>query len=223
MWGIFRQHHYLSADFNKAAKFYLIYWDDVLVGMFSTLAQPNGRYKYAWRVHRMVILPDFQGLGIGTKMVDFFGEYYLQQGLKLYLKSTHIRLSMHCRNDQRWLESSSSGKAVTKLTGNEGNKYKNHYMHREAYSFEYVGSDYSNKPEKVIKVDSVTDIEKFKNYISNLKEEYYVKVITGVPAEDNDIEIAMKELGVRTEQLYYKKNGELVESNKYKNYEKFDF
>lgn len=213
MWGIFGKHHYLSAKFNKAAELYLVYWGDVLVAMFSTLAQPNGYYKNAFRVHRAVVLPDYQGLGIGTKMMDFFGELYIRKGCKLFLKSTHVRLAMHCRNNPAWLETSCSGKAITRVTGNEGNKYKNHYIDREAYSFEYVGVDYTTKPHKTIVADDGYIITK--SELARLKEQYYLIVATGKPKEENQCERWCKELGVRTEQLYYNKNGTLLKNGKF--------
>ena len=49
-----------------------------------------------------------------------------------------------------------------------------------------------NKPEKIIRVDEVKDLEKFKQYILELKEKYYIKVATGKPSEDSDIEKAMR-------------------------------
>ena len=72
IWRVFREHHYLSKDINNACNLYLIYWDNVLVAMASVLAIPSGTLKWAYRQHRLVVLPDYQGLGIGTKVNDFF-------------------------------------------------------------------------------------------------------------------------------------------------------
>lgn len=212
MWGVFGKHHYLSAEFNKASELFLIYWENTLVGMFSTLAMPNGSYKYAHRVHRTVILPDYQGLGIGTKILDWFGNYYLNQGKKLFIKSTHIRIANHCRKHIGWLESSSSGKSIEKLGGNQANKYKNMILNRPAFSFEYVGEDYAVKPHKTMVID---DQIISKDELMSLKEKYYLTIVTGKPKEDNETELMCKELGIRTEQLYVNKCGELRKKDKY--------
>ena len=74
LWRIFRSHHYLSGDFNKAAKFYLVYWDDVLVAIRLMLCMPSGTSKHSYRGHRLVVLPDYQNLGVGTKINEFLGD-----------------------------------------------------------------------------------------------------------------------------------------------------
>ena len=161
----------------------------------------------------MVVLPDFQGLGIGTKLVDFFGELHIQQGRKLYLKSTHVRLAAHCKSDSRWRETSSSGKALSESRGSDAIKYKNRIMNRPAYSFEYVGLDYDTKPHKTIVVDDDSTITK--EELAKLKDQYYLVVATGKPKEENQCERWCKELGIRTEQLYCNKNGKLFKNGKF--------
>jgi hypothetical protein len=180
--------------------------------MFSVLPQPNGSYKNAFRVHRAVVLPDYQGLGIGTKLMNFFGEVYLHNGLKLYLKSTHVRLARHCRKNPNWIETAVSGKAITKLTGNEAN-FMTHYLNRPAFSFEYVGADYTTKPHKTIIVDDDSMITKEK--LAELKEQFYLIVATGKQKEENQCERWCKELGIRTELLYYRRGGQNVKNGKF--------
>ena len=214
LWGIFRQHHYLSADFNKAAKLYLIYWDEVLVGMFSVLNQPSGSYKYAFRIHRVVVLPDFQGLGIGTKIIDFFGKYYISQGNKLFLRTTHSRFKNHCRDSNDWIEGSSSGKISNAGGKSHELKYRNYDRTRTPFSFEYVGSDYFDKEHKVIVIDD-GDVVPSVDELNRLKENYYLIVATGNTKEHSELENTCKELGIRTELLYQFANGEKKKIKKY--------
>lgn len=210
---------------------YLAYWDGVLVGMASCIYMPSGMLKYAWRQHRLVILPDYQGLGFGTKINDFLAEYFVSRGQKYFIRTTHMRLKNHLSKLTTWKETSTSGQLrSTKRIDREFKKQEDGEARtgivgdrRIASSFEYMGEDYATKPEKIIKVDKVSSIERFKDYINNLRKSHYVTVVTGIPAEDNEIEFAMKEIGVRTEQLYYRKNGELIENGKYKKYEYFSF
>ena len=210
---------------------YLAYWNDILVGMASVLTMPSGTIKYAYRQHRLVVLPDYQGLGFGTKINDFLAEYFVSNGYKYFIRTTHLRLSNHLSNLPEWNATATNGKlrsqsAIEENVGKQEMKLEHSGIlgdRRIAASFEYMGKDYVSKPEKIIKADKVSDIERFKSYINNLKEKYYVTVVTGAPSEDNEIEIAMKELGVRTEQLFIKRKGELFENGKYKKYKYFSF
>ena len=217
MWGIFRQHHYLSAEFNKAATLYLIYWNDVLVAMASVLPNPIGTLKFAYRMHRLVVLPDYQALGIGTKINEFIAKLYVDQGDKFYIRTTHLRMIRSLRHNPLWIESVTSGRQL-----NDDNiKYIEKTAKivigdkRDAASFEYLGEDYKNKPKMYVKYNG-DDVINFVNYIIELKKTYYVIVVTGKPKETNFIENSMRNLGVRTELSYINLKGELRETSKSK-------
>lgn len=202
---MFGHHHYLSADFNKAANVYLIFWSETLVGFCAVLPNPSGTIKYNWRIHRLVILPDYQGLGIGTKVCDFISKMYVDNGFKFTIRSSHIRLYKHCKNSNEYRECSNSGQKCKEIM----NTSRNPYMKtRIAYTFEYVGSDYYNKPHKTIVIDNGEVITR--EELLKLKEKYYLIVVTGKTKEDNETELLCKELGIRTELLYRTSKGKLV-------------
>ena len=65
-WSIFKQHHYLTADLpNNTPHCYLYYWEGKLVGYGSLNAFPHPKLRACYNIGRVVVLPDFQGLGIG--------------------------------------------------------------------------------------------------------------------------------------------------------------
>lgn len=184
--------------------------------MNSTLAIPNGSYKNAFRAHRLVVLPDFQGLGIGTKINDFFGEYYLSIGRKYYMRTTHTRLKRNMSKNLAWRETSSSNKKHTNANVNNASTKNKHYVYddtRIASSFEYVGQDYYAKEHKILIVDDneCPSIE----YLRQLKDQYYLTVVTGRHKSENECEKICKELGIRTELLYITSKGVERKIDKY--------
>lgn len=207
MWGIFKQHHYLSAEFNKASHLYLAYWGDVLIGWCTVLAMPSGTNKNAFRCNRLVILPDYQNLGIGTKFAECIGDLYLSQGKKYYMRTSHVRLKRHFENSPLWVATATNG--VLRKTDDSAN-YNNYHadLTRVCASFEYVGKDYATKHHKAIVIDDNQSISK--EELIELKNKYYLTIITGKPKEDNATELLCKELGIRTEQLYRNVKGKLV-------------
>jgi GNAT superfamily N-acetyltransferase len=212
LWGIFGKHHYLSAEFNKAAKLYLVYWNDVLVAMNSVLPLFCGTSKFSYRSHRLVVLPDYQGLGIGTKINDFFGQYYTSMGCKYFIRTTHVRLRNYMENRGEWKPTASNGKLRKNI--NDGNPSKVSYDDKRiAGSFEYVGKDYTTKEHKVIVIDDGSTIAK--DQLAELQERYYLIVATGRPKEENQWERWCKELGIRTEMLYFTKGGKLLKNNRF--------
>lgn len=199
---------------NKAATFYLIYWDDVLVGMFSVLNNPNGAMKYAFRIHRIVVLPDFQGLGIGTKIIDFFGKMFLNKGDKLFLKTTHVRFARHCIASNEWVETSESQKTKKQDTGGQSKKYRNMRYddnYRKAYSFEYVGAEYKLKEHQSIICMGDCSLNKAKFRIQTMLDETKCPIIVTGIANQQEINVweeVARELGIRTEILFSKSKGE---------------
>lgn len=118
IWNIFRQHHYLSADLNIACKMYVAYLNDELVGMCAILPQPGvANIKYpAWRVHRLVVLPDYQGLGIATKLLEYVCDLFAYHERVVYIRTSHVKLINYMLKSEKW---SGDGKLIVshKQTG----------------------------------------------------------------------------------------------------------
>lgn len=186
--------------------------------MFSVLNQPSGSYKYAYRVHRVVVLPDYQGLGIGTKLFDFFGEYFISNGDKLFLRSSHIRLANHCRDSNKWIEGSSSCKISNAGGASHEKKYKNYDRKRIPYSFEYVGENYNLKEHQPIICIGETSKEKAEEYLNRIIDENKNPIIISGVADikyQTVWEKVAKEKGIRTELLYIKSHNDYLMVQKY--------
>lgn len=211
IWRVFREHHYLTADFNKGCRVFLLYWNDTLIGFNSVLNLPNGSYKYAFRTHRLVILPDYQNLGCGTKFEEFIGDYFLKQSCRLFLRTSHLRLGEHCSNSILWETTATNNKVVRNKketnTLSQHNKYKNIDYDRVSYSFEYVGKDYNTKEHQNIICMGNCEKEKAIQYLEYiLDKNKFPIIITGVAKQSKETntiwEEVAKEYGYRIEILY---------------------
>lgn len=142
-WSIFRDHHYLSGNLNKSAKHWLCIWGENVVGFTSVLTLPSGTLKNAYRGHRTVILPDYQGLGIGVRISDALGEIYTTEGRRYFSKTTHPRMGEYRNRSPHWRPTSKNMK-VRGLSGankNLGWEPRNVF----SYSHEYTGGGYGEK------------------------------------------------------------------------------
>lgn len=219
MWDVFRKHHYLSGDFNKAAKLYLAFWDNVLVGMVAVLNMPNGNTKNMYRGHRYVVLPDYQGLGIGSKMVDFIAKYYTDRGLRYSNRLTHLKLINYFENNPNWVPTTNNNKNnISRSIHNM--KYANimtnqKMLERVCASYEYVGPNYNNK--KIILIENLLEEqeEEFKKYLIELKLNYYVIIAHGTTQSQDNVDKIAQSIGVIVDPLYIKKNGILNKKKKY--------
>jgi len=68
-WKLFKHNHYLTEDLNKAAKCFVALFNDKPIAFMAILPFPSGVIQNGYRISRVVVLPDFQGLGIGFKIL----------------------------------------------------------------------------------------------------------------------------------------------------------
>lgn len=112
------------------------------VGFCSIVAMPSGTLRGAWRGHRTVVLPDFQGMGIGPSISEAVGEIIIADGGRYYSKTMHPRLGEYRQNSDLWRPTSKNRKArpdylAHRITKESGHKMK--HADRDCYSHEYVG------------------------------------------------------------------------------------
>lgn len=69
-WKWFAAHHYLSADLHKAARCFVGLVDGRPACFAGVIHYPHPSTRLLWSVSRLVVLPDFQGAGIGLKFVS---------------------------------------------------------------------------------------------------------------------------------------------------------
>lgn len=102
-WNIFKQHHYLSHDLNRSAKCFVCLFNDKPIGFMAILPFPHGQIQNGFRISRVVILPDFQGLGIGFKLIDYFGQLYKADNKTMYIKTSNPALfGAMKKNENKW-------------------------------------------------------------------------------------------------------------------------
>ena len=77
MWQMFRQYHYLNGKLGAGVRCYVALYQDKPI-VFIAIVCIRMRAKY-YRVSRLVILPDYQGIGVGKRLLNFIAELYSSQ------------------------------------------------------------------------------------------------------------------------------------------------
>ena len=81
---MFRQYHYLNGSLPSTARCYVETYQDNAVA-FMAVVHIHMKANY-YRVSRLVVLPDYQGIGIGKRLLNFIAELYTSQmNLPFYL------------------------------------------------------------------------------------------------------------------------------------------
>lgn len=140
-WPMFSHHHYLSSRLNRAARCWLAVWEGRPIGFASALAMPQ--VKTAWREHRTVVIPDFQGLGIGVRISDALGELFRLDGNRFYSKTAHPRMGQYRDASPLWRPTSKNHMMRRDYKADSATKERNYclqHAHRWCYSHEYIGN-----------------------------------------------------------------------------------
>lgn len=102
-WKIFKQHHYMSQNLNKAAKCFVLLLNEKPVGFIAILPFPHGNIKNGFRISRVVVLPDYQGLSIGFTIIDYFASIYKANNKNMYIKTSNPALFVVMdKNKHKW-------------------------------------------------------------------------------------------------------------------------
>jgi hypothetical protein len=174
------------------------------VGFCAVLPQPTGTANYCKRVTRLVILPDFQGLGVGTRFLDAICKMYVERGYKMYIRSAHIKLADYWGKNPQWRATARCGKIGAYSKGKINGANQNPYIvNRPCYSYEYVGDDFATKPHLEIAVDSLDGIEApaMRKFLSGLKGKNYLTIVHNKVQSDTWLNAMCRDLGIRTELL----------------------
>jgi hypothetical protein len=141
-WDIFKKHHYLGDKLNTSARCWVAYLWGNPVAFNSVLAMPSGSLKRAWREHRLVVLSDYQGMGIGNNMSECVGEILISEDKRFFSKTANIKLGEYRNNKDSWRPTSKNGKSRKDNLDrkkNYNNMVDSSLCLRVCYSHEYIG------------------------------------------------------------------------------------
>jgi GNAT superfamily N-acetyltransferase len=86
-----------------------------------------------------VVLPDYQGMGIGVRFSNAIGQIHIEQGHRYFSRTAHPKMGMYRERSSLWKPTSKN----KKLRLDEKHKYvfKGHYVDnkRVCFSHEYIG------------------------------------------------------------------------------------
>jgi len=163
LWPQFHPHHYMTANdpitdsLPRSSKFFTFYWikenKEILVGCLGVLNQISKKGQ-ARRITRMVVKPEFQGLGFSKIMLNSIAELYLKENITMYITTFHPRLGNMFEKSSKWVASTNNMREFKKLSDKELSKdisehpfeksirdgvamYRYHYIGNKEYNLEY--------------------------------------------------------------------------------------
>lgn len=99
-WQLFARHHYLSGSLSRGATCYVALWEGEPVAFCAVIGMLGHRGHK--RVTRLVTLPDYQGLGIGTRLLEVVCEQVRAAGQRISITTRHPAMHGYLQRSPRW-------------------------------------------------------------------------------------------------------------------------
>jgi len=148
-WRYFSKYHYLDTRMSRSVHCYVGLLGDKPIAFHAAIHSTNRDIHSYWRGHRTVVLPEFQGMGIGTAFSDAIAQIYVDRGLRYFSKTAHPSFGEHRQNSPLWRATSTNLKSrlgsyllkdgtARKMPGYGGTTTARD-AGRVCYSHEYIG------------------------------------------------------------------------------------
>ena len=139
---LFDKSHYLTSELNKSCKCLLFEWNNVPVAFVGILNTPRKGIPYGCSISRIVILPDYQGLGLSTIIFNFVGGIVKslsdeEHDYRLYIKTAHSKFGQALSRNPNVRGTVFDGKGRDKKSA-DNQRYRNR-LTRVSYCKEYIG------------------------------------------------------------------------------------
>lgn len=148
-WRWFAPHHYLSAYLHKAARCFAGLIDGQPVAFGALLHFPHPRTNAIQRIHRLVVLPDYQGLGLGAhSFPGTLGAIVRAVGKRLTVTTSHPALIAAWAKSKAWRMTLAPRMGVIHSGDGTGmNHTSAGSLGRKVASFEYAGPAHPDAEE----------------------------------------------------------------------------
>jgi ABC-type polar amino acid transport system ATPase subunit len=101
-WQIFKKHHYLSSDLLKSADLYVGEINNQICSFCAVSHFPHSKVANFKKIHRIVVLPDYQGIGLGKKFLNAISEIYYEKNFRVIITTSAPAFTNSLDNDLCW-------------------------------------------------------------------------------------------------------------------------
>mgnify|MGYP001580031927 CR=1 FL=1 len=101
-WKMFTKYHYLNHKHNNAARVFICTVNDIVCGFCSVFHFPHSIAKNIKKVHRIVMLPDYQGLSLGIRFLNEIGKIILADKNRYTITTSSPSLVFGLKKEKQW-------------------------------------------------------------------------------------------------------------------------
>jgi GNAT superfamily N-acetyltransferase len=79
----------MNRSLNPAAQIYVAELWGKIIGFIAILHFPHAQVRNMKKITRVVVLPDYQGIGIGKVLMNFVAKFYADLGFRVTITTSH--------------------------------------------------------------------------------------------------------------------------------------
>ena len=102
-WKQFMEFHYLNHSHHNSAHKYIAEINGEPVAWCSVLHFPHPHVKNMKRIHRVVVKPDYQGIGVGAKLISQISKRYKKDGSRIGLVTSSPSFINGLSKSKNWV------------------------------------------------------------------------------------------------------------------------
>lgn len=99
---MFKNYHYLNHNHLELAHQFIAVINNEPVGFCSVLHFPHPKFKNGKRIHRLVVMPDYQGIGIGSILLNYVAQHFADKGFRMLLTTSNLAMSKALQKNKDW-------------------------------------------------------------------------------------------------------------------------
>jgi ABC-type dipeptide/oligopeptide/nickel transport system ATPase subunit len=102
LWYLFRKYHYLNSELNNSSRQFIAFSNGVPIAFCAILHFPHPQVTNFKRISRVVTLPDYQGLGIGFRLMNFVCDKFVKEKQRVIITTTTPSLINAFKTSKHW-------------------------------------------------------------------------------------------------------------------------
>lgn len=93
----------MNTEISTASQCYGLYDEDKIIGFCAVIHQPHPKRTNLKRIHRLVILPDYQGIGLGVRFLNFVAQIFHEQGYAVSIVTSAKNMIYGLNKNAKWV------------------------------------------------------------------------------------------------------------------------
>lgn len=93
----------MNTSINASSKCYALYTSEgQAIGFMAVISYPNAKLRHLRKIHRLVILPEYQGIGLSKKFMKIICELYKSKGCDIGITTSNKKLAYSLKRNKEY-------------------------------------------------------------------------------------------------------------------------